>query len=186
MVRLRSTPARLAQHMRMMAQLHVEMHRNTINTLPSLRARLRRRIDQAAPLPEHLRKAALSVLDGLPDSDHLCHGDFHPENILLTAQRALVIDWNDATMGYPLGDVARTWLLFRFAGLDRHQPQRWLDRMVRGLMFGVYQRHYRKLAPYDTHLLERWLIPVAAARLAENITEEAPYLLRYLASAVNK
>jgi hypothetical protein len=182
MMHLRRSPGRLVPLMRMMAQLHVEMHRNVITTLPARRARLRHNIQQAAALPEHLRGAVLAVLDKLPDGDRLCHGDFHPENILLTAQGATVIDWNDATMGHPLGDVARTLMLFRFAGLPRRQPQRWLDRMMRSLLIGIYQRHYRTLAPFDAGVLERWLIPVAAARLAENVTEETPDLLRYLVS----
>jgi Ser/Thr protein kinase RdoA (MazF antagonist) len=186
MVHLRKSPGRLVPSMQTMAQLHVEMHRNVAATLPSLRVRLRRRIERAAPLTDRLRRAVLEVLDALPDGDRLCHGDFHPENILLTARGPVVIDWNDATQGHPLGDVARTLLLGRFAARAKKLPKRGLDGLVRTLILGVYRRHYSRSAPYDARLLNQWLIPVAAARLAENITEETPYLLRYLASAVNQ
>jgi Phosphotransferase enzyme family len=38
------------------------------------------------------RDFAMRVLDGLPDGDRLCHGDYHPGNVLLTANRTRVID----------------------------------------------------------------------------------------------
>lgn len=39
----------------------------------------------------------------------LCHGDFHPLNILFDGN----IDWVDAACGDPLTDACRTYLIFR-------------------------------------------------------------------------
>ena len=37
-------------------------------------------------LPAGLRQALIAVLDELPEGSQLCHGDFHPGNILMTAR----------------------------------------------------------------------------------------------------
>ena len=42
----------------------------------------------------------------------LCHGDFSPENIIVTKSGKLVaVDWVHATQGNASADVARTYLL---------------------------------------------------------------------------
>ncbi len=45
----------------------------------------------------------------------LCHGDFHPLNLLVDGDRAAVIDWTDAGLGDRHCDVARTAALFDLA-----------------------------------------------------------------------
>jgi Ser/Thr protein kinase RdoA (MazF antagonist) len=40
------------------------------------------KINAAEDLPADLAEFALSTLDALPDGDRLCHGDFHPGNVL--------------------------------------------------------------------------------------------------------
>ncbi len=41
----------------------------------------------------------------------LCHGDFHPKNIILSASGPVVVDWFDVSRGDPCGDVARSSIL---------------------------------------------------------------------------
>jgi aminoglycoside phosphotransferase (APT) family kinase protein len=43
------------------------------------------------------------------------HGDYHPGNVLLAADRVAVIDWPTAARGAPEADHARTRLLLRWA-----------------------------------------------------------------------
>ena len=47
----------------------------------------------------------------LPDDSQLCHGDFHPGNIILTAKGPFVIDFMNICRGPELYDVARTYFL---------------------------------------------------------------------------
>jgi aminoglycoside phosphotransferase (APT) family kinase protein len=68
-----------------------------------------------AGLPPPLREHAVRVLDALPDGDRLCHGDYHPGNVLVAADRVGVIDWANAACGVPEADHARTVLLLRWA-----------------------------------------------------------------------
>ena len=66
----------------------------------------------------------LAVLDSLQEDNAFCHGDFRPENILLTAEEPVIIDWVDAPQGCPLVDIARTTLLLRVDELLPSTSQR--------------------------------------------------------------
>jgi Ser/Thr protein kinase RdoA (MazF antagonist) len=72
------------QFAKQMAGLHVAMHRCQAPDLPRFRDRLAHNIGHAPDLPDALRAAVLRQLESLPDGDSLCHGDFHPGNILMT------------------------------------------------------------------------------------------------------
>ncbi len=67
--------------------------------------------------PTHVRQSVLTLLQTLPDTNQLCHNDFHPANILMDDQGPVIIDWMDAARADPLADVARTLILVQFAGL---------------------------------------------------------------------
>ncbi len=67
--------------------------------------------------PDH-KEALLAKLEQLPDGKTLCHGDFHPANILLTPDnKPIVIDWFSVTIGNPLADIAQTSFLLEQAPL---------------------------------------------------------------------
>src|SRR4030065_570068 len=83
------------------------------NSQPYQRQRLVNKIHDASTLPDHLQTKALAELESMPDGDRLCHGDFHPGNILLSRPEPIVIDWIDASIGSPLADVARSSILAR-------------------------------------------------------------------------
>lgn len=56
------------------------------------------------PLPDHELPAAVD------DSDLLVHLDLHPNNVILTADGPIVIDWSNAALGTAGLDAANTWL----------------------------------------------------------------------------
>ena len=96
-------PWMLLRETRVLADMHADMHAsNILPELPSQRQRLEDKIRSAAVLPPDLRQAALRSLGQMPDGDRLCHGDFHPGNILMTAHGPIIIDWPDATRGNPM------------------------------------------------------------------------------------
>jgi Ser/Thr protein kinase RdoA (MazF antagonist) len=185
---LRRKPVRLPQFARMLAAAHVAVHRvQAPHTLPDLRQVLTIRIESVT-MPPRLRTHALRVLAGLPDGERVCHGDYHPGNVLVTADRVAVIDWVNATRGHPAADHARTMLLLR-----RADPLPGTPLPVRALMAACrtafahrYARAYATGSPQPVRQVDAWLMVHTAARLAEGIDAERDALIAFLHKAVKR
>ena len=149
--------------------------------LPALKDRLRDRIRQAG-MPERLSLFALQRLDALAVGDRLCHGDFHPGNIMEHRGKVAVIDWTNATRGDPDADYARTRLMMRLGSLPpgTSVALRVMALFGRSLLGVLYDRSYRRARRVDMRVVRAWDVPVMAARLAEGIEEERPALLKRL------
>jgi len=91
-------------------------------------------------------------------SNTLCHGDFHPLNILCDGSKHWIIDWVDSSAGNPLADACRTYLIFK--QYITHQA-------------GLYLRSFCKEANVKPDDVLIWLPIVAAARLNENMDDNA-------------
>ena len=62
----------------------------------------------------------ISHLERLPDGDTLCHGDFHPGNIMITHDGKIkVIDFMNLCRGPREYDVARTYYLIGYSRLPK-------------------------------------------------------------------
>lgn len=166
---------------RTLGVLQAQLHRvRAPDTLPELKGLVREAVAARRDLvPDHLAARADGLLHELPGGDRLCHGDFHPANVLLTAQGPRVIDWSSASRGDPMADVARTLLLIRLAEIPEHAPTlvRRLDRLGRRLMLASYLRAYGHL---DRQLIEHWQRLLLIGRLAEDIPGERAKLLALL------
>ena len=56
-------------------------------------------------------------LESMPKHKKVCHGDYNPSNVIITADgEPYIIDWSHATQGNASADAARTYLLFWLAG----------------------------------------------------------------------
>ncbi len=174
---------------RILGDAHAQLHAASASSrLPALKATLKQCIESYDRLPEQLARFALQLLDELPDGDSLCHGDFHPGNILMAGETPVVIDWTNATQGDPDADVARTLLMFRLAELPPGSPAltRLLALIGRKVMASAYLRAYRRRRAVEPAAVRRWEIPVAAARLADGIEEEATSLVALLEEAYER
>ncbi len=167
------------------AELQAAMHACTAPGLPPMRRRLENKINQAKPLPANLRQAALAVLATLPEGQSVCHGDFHPDNILMTSHGPMVIDWIDATCGHPLGDIARTTILTVHGALPPGILLALLMNRSRNGFYRAYTQRYFSLSSYSLDQVQAWLPVMAAARLDEGIVEEEPTLLRIVEQGVS-
>lgn len=103
----------------------------------------------------------------LPQGNVLCHGDFHPGNVVLSARGPVVLDWSTASAGHPLGDVAFTARLFRNAPLPATTPApaRLLFGVLRRLLERRWLARYRELRPHPEPELAAWLAVVGALPL---------------------
>ena len=174
---LTSKPWKLFRLARVLAELHAEMHSREVPELPSQRRGLERAIQREDVLPVNTKEVVLKALEKLPNGSAVCHGDFHPDNIIMSSRGPIIIDWMAVKQGNPLADVARTSLLFQTAEVPPFIAGRWLINWVRGLSHSTYLKRYLQLRPASREQIAAWQLPVAAARLAENIPGEKDRLL---------
>ncbi len=139
-----------------MAELQLQVHSHPAPQFASLKARLAANIQQAAILGEPRQVSLLTGLAKMPDGDCLCHGDFHPYNIMGPPGREVLIDWLDASRGEPAADVCRSYVLLRPAAPD---------------MASAYVGAYSQVSGKSRSTILNWLPFVAAARLAEGVPE---------------
>jgi uncharacterized protein (TIGR02172 family) len=181
-----SKPWRLNSLIRVFTELHLEMHRHSVPEFPSLRKRLTERIGKItdAKVPDDLRElakkakaAALARLEELPEDDKLCHGDFHPDNIIMSPRGPIIIDWPDATKGDPAADVARTRLLISMGAPVEGRTVGWLLKSARKRALSSYLNLYLKSGPIPLESIDAWQLPVTLARITEGIPGERDQLM---------
>ena len=175
---INARPWLLLKQARWLAELHVKINLQSISGLPLYKDRLYYDIRHAEQLDEGLRKKALALLELLPAETKLCHGDYHPGNVLLTKNGPVVIDWMTASAGSPWTDVARTSLILSIGAKAAGNQVRPMIRMLVRLYHRIYLHRYRELLPDTGNELQRWSPLIAAARLSENIIPEHEALIR--------
>ena len=163
-----------------LARVHASLHEGVAPTeLPDLRAEVVERL-RSDLVPSDVRHAALRRLSELPDDDRLCHGDFHPGNVLRRSGGGYaVIDWKAATRGDPAADVARTRLLMVGAWIPGAGPRglQLLLTPFRWALYTLYLAAYRHWRPVERRTVDAWLPVLAAARLSYDIDQERSWLL---------
>lgn len=97
-----------------MAKLHKSIIQNKISNVPDYKEFLKWNVLNAPLDNSKKREEILQILDKLPDGNALCHGDFHPGNILISDDHAIVIDFMNVCHGDFLYDVARTVFLVEY------------------------------------------------------------------------
>jgi aminoglycoside phosphotransferase (APT) family kinase protein len=177
---LASNPLRLPNVAAMLAKVHTELHRVLAPAdLASSHDRFAPRIEASDLVPMAAKTLALGTLADLPTGDIICHGDFHPGNVLLSKAGPMLIDWTGATRGDPTADFARTRMMLQIGELPPGAPVviKALATVGRGALWRLYDRAYRRGRSTDPDLLDRWTMVAATYRLTEDIEEERPALL---------
>ena len=161
-----------------LAELHASVHEFRCEQLPSQHEQLERLIARA-DLPDARRNTALAQLRKLPEGASVCHGDFHPDNVLVNGAGATIIDWTTACVGNPVADFVRTSLILQL-GAPPPSFSLWTRitiRIGRGLFHHAYTRRYRRMRRLNPRDVQPWMLPIAVARLGQNITAERDQLL---------
>ena len=167
---LETSPWTMVAVAHQMAELHARINSCIAPSgLPSQRAQIEESIAAAKDLPDAKKEAARRSLSRLPEGDRLCHGDFHPDNILVSDHGLVVIDWFNGTCGNPHADVSRTSLLLKTGGLPPRTPphMRLVLNASRYMLYEQYLKHYLHLHPARRSQIAAWELPLTAARLRE-------------------
>ena len=180
----RSRPWRIGQLGRIQAELHAVIHSCEMPELPSLRDDVRRAIQAQAELSDETKAMILSHLEQLPDGNTICHGDFHPDNILMSSRGPVVIDWANPRRGDPLADVASSSLLIRLAPVPQFMAGKLQINILRSWFHSAYLKRYLELRPVSRDLISAWELPLVASRLADNIPEERDLIFEFVKKAL--
>jgi tRNA A-37 threonylcarbamoyl transferase component Bud32 len=153
-------------------------------SLPAVRDLVNRGLARLALSEPALADRVGRVLAQLPDGDALCHGDFHPGQLMLAGDRYAALDWSGARRGDPLCDYARTRVVLRVGEPPPGTPLtlRLLAKVGRGLLLSSYVRAYERHTPerIDDARLRRWEIVNLAVRMLDEIPGERSCLLQRL------
>ena len=106
-----------------MAKTHKAMINNEVRNVPYYKDFLIHHIKNSL-LTKEKQKEAPNLVDRLPNGDTLCHGDFHPGNILVSKGNAYVIDFMNVCHGHYLYDIARTVFLTECAPVPAGESDR--------------------------------------------------------------
>jgi aminoglycoside phosphotransferase (APT) family kinase protein len=151
------------QYLECMVRLHMRIHALEAAQFASLKVRLAANIAATKLLGERRKRELLAAIAEMPDDDRLCHGDFHPMNILGDVSQPVIIDWPDARRGDPAADVCRSYLLMKLHAAE---------------IAATYLNAYCATSGIARPAVLSWLPYVAAARLAEDVPKEFDSLMK--------
>lgn len=163
-----SRPWNTVKEAKRMANLHFSIHQCSVRNIPDQKESLKKNILATTVLTDDEKSKIFVYLDKLPTEEKLCHGDFHPDNILLDPN-PWVIDWMTGTRGTPAADVARTAVILRIASLPPGMSPI-MKRIIvffRSRLSEAYIREYQRVSGLTNDEIEKWVLPVASARLVE-------------------
>jgi len=154
---MRATPAAIPDYLDRIAGLHRAIHECVVPAFASLKVRLASRIGETKHLDAAQKKRLRKGLAAMLDGDRLCHGDFHPFNILGDLDWPIVIDWPDACRGAPAADLCRSYVLLALHAEELAEP---------------YLEAYCRVGDVSRDAALAWLPYIAAAKLAEDVPGE--------------
>jgi aminoglycoside phosphotransferase (APT) family kinase protein len=179
------SPFHLGQFARQFADLQVRIHAVEAAELPPVGVWLEQIITHSpflSPAEKHLLIAQVKIL---PTGDRLLHMDFHPGNVLDSGEGYKVIDWLLAMRGPEAADIARTLLLLEhhLQPLGMRRFKAWIVRLLLREFSARYRSSRLTRGNATPGEVEKWMLPLAAARLAEPIChEERLSLIRFVRS----
>ena len=171
-------PKKMGLYAREFARYHAKIGQKVTEPMRTVKEKLRYEIGHETNLAEEEKETVLRALNALPDGDRLCHGDFHPGNVMAADKGAYLIDWMTAAKGDPAADAARTLILLRY-GEPMHIGffKLLLIRFGMNRLCSAYLKEFCTLTGIGKDRIKEWTLPVAAARLDEGMTEHERQIL---------
>lgn len=163
---MEENPSKTEEYLDLMVGLQTEVHKKRVPLLPRLKDKMLNKIAQTA-FNDTIKYELQMRIESMPKHLKLCHGDFCPENIVITPDGApYLVDWSHATQGNASCDVARTYLTFYLAG-KKEIAEKYLDKFCEKT--GTAKNYVQRLLPV-----------VAASQSVKAKKEEAEMLAKWV------
>ncbi len=92
-------------------QMLIQAHSSPL--LSKIKDKMKLKIN-ATNFDDNTKYELLTRLESMPKHSKICHGDYNPDNIIITPNGAVfILDWSHVTQGNASADIARSYLLFR-------------------------------------------------------------------------
>ncbi len=163
---MQENPDKMNDYLNLFVDLQMQIHSATCPLLNKLKDKMNRKISEA-DLDATTRYELHTRLESMPKHNKVCHGDFNPSNIIMTADGTpYILDWSHVTQGNASADVARTYLLFNLAG----QAELAYD----------YLNLFSKKSDTAKQYIQKWMPIVAASQSVKGKPEEREFLLSWV------
>ncbi|PFM47350.1 aminoglycoside phosphotransferase [Bacillus cereus] len=136
-----------------------KIHAIRVNTdeMEAMGERLERQIKSVHKLDEKQKESILNKLHSIKFEPRLCHGDFHPFNLILSEKNVSIIDWVDACSGDIRADVFRAYLLYAQSHIELAE---------------MYLQIYCRNTDLTREEIFQWAPIITAARFSEKASPQ--------------
>ncbi len=183
--KLIASPLKLRSYVKNSASLFSRVHKIRTRNLIPFKAQLSEKISQANSLSGDEKNAINKYLFNLENDYHLCHGDFHFGNIMVEDDDLYIIDWGGVSRGPKVADLTLAIIQFQATSMEGDNIPLYLKAAIstlKPLIINLFIKSYCESNP-DLNInevkesIQRWRLPIAAARLTSSNLDENKILL---------
>lgn len=163
---MKEDSSKYGEYLEMFVELQTMIQSKTCPLLNKLKEKMKYKIS-ISELDATTRYDLHTRLEGMPNHNKVCHGDFNPSNIIIADNnKPYIIDWAHATQGNASADVARTYLWFWLQG-DIEGAKKYLD------LFCTKNDVAKQY-------IQQWMPIVAASQSVKGNQKEREFLLGWV------
>lgn len=160
-------PDKVNDYLNLFVKVQLIILENKVPLLTRIKEKFTRKLENATNIDDNTKYELLERLHGMKNHDELCHGDYHPSNVIIKEDGTVyVIDWSHVTQGNAAADAARTYLLFSMEGKTDLADQ--------------YLTVFSQASSIPKEPIQRWIPIVAATQMTKNIKEEQEFLSKWI------
>ena len=163
---MEENPDKKDEYLEKLVDIQLTIHAQKSPLLNKLKDKMNRKISATA-FDATTRYELHTRLEGMKKHNKVCHGDFNPSNVIITADGTpYIIDWSHATQGNASADAARTYLLFNLSG-DKEAADKYLDLFC-------------KKSDTAKQYVQKWMPIVAASQSVKGNEKEREFLMSWV------
>ena len=164
---MKEEPENFDKYLNLFVDVQLAILANEVPLLNRIKEKFTRKLENATNIDENTKYELLQRLQGMKNHNKLCHGDYHPSNVVVKEDGTVyVIDWAHVTQGNASADAARTYLLFSIDNKEEVAEK--------------YLNLFSEKSGIEKNNIQRWIPIVAATQMTKNIEEEQEFLSKWI------